>query len=211
MLDAVSPETGETRDYAPHLSKGMALFEDLGCHGCHAVEGYSALDNLGNVGPSLAKIGSKVNGVEWLESWVKNPSAHLADTKMPNFFPNPKMTQLVYFKNGNKRTGVVTETEDGIVVQGDDGTEFIYSDDAVEKVVDEVGSIAHYLAGMRDSAIEEVDAAYSLPPAPLRPGRTWLIPSVAWRVIRLAVREATSAQRWTPSGARLHPVSFDSG
>ena len=161
MLDAVSPETGETRDYAPHLSKGMALFEDLGCHGCHAVEGYSALDNLGNVGPSLAKIGSKVNGVEWLESWVKNPSAHLADTKMPNFFPNPKMTQLVYFKNGNKRTGVVTETEDGIVVQGDDGTEFIYSDDAVEKVVDEVGSIAHYLAGMRDSAIEEVDAAYS--------------------------------------------------
>ena len=161
MLDAVSPETGETRDYAPNLSKGMALFEDLGCHGCHAVEGYSALDNLDNVGPSLAKIGSKVNGIEWLETWVKNPSAHLADTKMPNFFPNPKMTQLVYFKNGNKRTGVVTKTADGIIVQGDDGTEFAYSDEAVEKVVDEVKSIARYLAGMRDSAIEEIDADYS--------------------------------------------------
>lgn len=161
MLDAVSPRTGEARDYAPNLSKGMALFEDLGCHGCHAVEGYSALDNIDKVGPSLAKIGSKVNGIEWLESWVKNPGAHLVNTKMPNFFPNPKMTQLVYFKNGNKRTGVVTKTANGIVVQGDDGTEFVYSDDAVEKVVDEVKSIAQYLAQMRDSSIEEVDSTYS--------------------------------------------------
>ena len=161
MLDAVSPQTGESRDYAPHLSKGMALFEDLGCHGCHAVEGYSALDNIDKVGPSLAKIGSKVNGIEWLESWVKNPSAHLVNTKMPNFFPNPKMTQLVYFKNGNKRTGVVTKTDGGIIVQGDDGTEFVYGDEAVEKVVDEVKSIAQYLAQMRDSTIEEIDDKYS--------------------------------------------------
>ena len=161
MLDAVSPQTGETRDYAPNLTKGMALFEDLGCHGCHAVEGYSALDNIDKVGPSLAKIGSKVKGIEWLESWVKNPSAHMANTKMPSFFPNSKMTQLVYFKNGNKRTGVVTTTEDGIIVQGDDGTEFVYSDDAVEKVVDEVKSIAQYLGQLRDSAIEEVGATYS--------------------------------------------------
>ena len=170
MLDAVSPQTGETRDYAPNLTEGMALFEDLGCHGCHVVEGYSALGNLDKVGPSLAKIGSKVKGVEWLESWVKNPSAHLADTKMPNFFPNPKMTQLVYFKNGNKRTGVVTNTADGIIVQGDDGTEFVYSDDAVEKVVDEVNSIAQYLAQMRDSAIEEVDATYSTSPRAIAAG-----------------------------------------
>ena len=161
MLDAVSPQTGESRDYAPNLTTGMGLFEDLGCHGCHAVEGYSALDNIDKVGPSLAKIGSKVNGIEWLESWVKNPSAHLVNTKMPNFFPNPKMTQLVYFKNGNKRTGVVTKTADGIVVQGDDGTEFVYSADAVEKVVDEVQSIAQYLSQMRDSTIEAVNATYS--------------------------------------------------
>lgn len=161
MLDAVSPQTGESRDYAPNLSKGLALFEDLGCHGCHAVEGYSALDSIDKVGPSLAKIGSKVNGIEWLESWVKNPVAHLVNTKMPNFFPNPKLTQLVYFKNGNKRTGVVTKTDGGIIVQGDDGTEFVYGDDAVEKVVDEVKSIAQYLARMRDSTIEEVDDRYS--------------------------------------------------
>ena len=141
MLDAVSPETGETRDYAPNLSKGMALFEDLGCHGCHAVEGYSALDNLGNVRPLISENWKQGERIEWLESWVKNPSAHLADTKMPNFFPNPKMTQLVYFKNGNKRTGVVTKTADGIIVQGDDGTEFAYSDEAVEKVVDEVNQL----------------------------------------------------------------------
>ena len=41
----------------------MALFEDVGCHGCHAVEGYSVLADLDKVGPSLAKVGSKVNSV----------------------------------------------------------------------------------------------------------------------------------------------------
>ena len=55
MLDASNPETGQRQDYSPVLSKGMALFEDVGCHGCHAVEGYSVLADLDKVGPSLAK------------------------------------------------------------------------------------------------------------------------------------------------------------
>ena len=155
MLDATNPHTGERQDYAPNLTKGMALFEDLGCHGCHAVEGYSALDNIGNVGPSLAKVGSKVQDIAWLESWIKKPEAYLSNTTMPNFFPADGMSQVVYLKNGGKRTGVVTKTANGIVVKTDDGTEYPYANDYVVRIVDEVKSIAAYLAQMRDDTLDE--------------------------------------------------------
>ena len=170
MLDAVNPRTGERQDYSPHLSKGMALFEDLGCHGCHAVEGYSTLANLGNVGPSLAKIGSKVNSIDWLEGWIKQPTAYLPETKMPAFFPVEKLTQAVYLKNGNKHFGVVTKTDTGIILQKDDGTKYPYPDNAVERVVDEVKSIAAYLAQMKDPAIDQADASYSTAPRAIAAG-----------------------------------------
>lgn len=170
MLDAVNPETGELQDYSPTLSKGMALFEDLGCHGCHAVEGYSTLANLDNVGPSLAKIGSKVNSVEWLEGWIKQPAAYLAETKMPAFFPVEKLTQAVYLKNGNKHYGVVTKTDTGIILQKDDGTTYPYPDTAVERVVDEVKSIAAYLAQMKAPEIDQADASFSTAPRAIAAG-----------------------------------------
>ena len=101
MLDYdVIPGTDQPKDYAPNLTKGLALFEDLGCHGCHAVEGYSAIENIAKVGPSLAKVGSKVKDTAWLESWIKKPEAYLPNATMPNFFPVDGMSQVVYLKNG---------------------------------------------------------------------------------------------------------------
>ena len=132
----------------------MALFEDLGCHGCHAVEGYSAIENIAKVGPSLAKVGSKVEDVAWLESWIKKPEAYLPNATMPNFFPVEGMTQVVYLKNGGKRTGVVTKTENGIIIKTDDGAEYPYPDTYVLRIVDEVKSIAAYLAQMSDADLD---------------------------------------------------------
>ena len=170
VLDAPNPQTGELQDYSPDLSKGMALFEDIGCHGCHAVEGYSALANINKVGPSLAKIGSKVNSVEWLESWIKKPTSYLPETKMPAFFPTPKLTQAVYLKNGNKHFGVVAKTGSGITLEKDDGTEYDYPATVVERVVDEVKSIAVYLAQMKDPAIDQGDASFSTAPDTIADG-----------------------------------------
>lgn len=162
MLDyGVDPETEQPEDYAPHLTKGLAVFEDLGCHGCHAVEGYSAIDNISKVGPSLAKVGSKVKDTAWLESWIKKPEAHLPNTTMPNFFPVDGMTQVVYLKNGGQRTGVVTKTANGIVVKTDDGTEYPYPDSYVVRIVDEVKSISAYLAQMNDANLDEASSTYS--------------------------------------------------
>ena len=162
MLDyGVNPETDAPQDYAPNLTKGLALFEDLGCHGCHAVEGYSAIEDLSKVGPSLAKIGSKVKDIAWLESWIKTPEAYLSNTTMPNFFPADGMSQVVYLKNGGQRTGVVTKTANGIVIKTDDGTEYPYPDNYVLRIVDEVKSIAAYLAQMNDANLDESNTTYS--------------------------------------------------
>ena len=157
----VAPETNIPEDYAPTLSKGMDLFETLGCHGCHAVEGYSSLEKIGKVGPSLSKVGSKVNDVKWLEEWIKKPEAYLPETTMPNFFPVHGMTQLVYFKNGGQRTGVVTETDTNYLLTADDGTTYTYAQDDVIRIVDEVRSIAKYLAGMKDPSLGESQGTYS--------------------------------------------------
>lgn len=162
MLDyGVHPETNAPQDYAPNLTKGLALFEELGCHGCHAVEGYSAIEDIAKVGPSLAKVGSKVKDVDWLEKWIKKPEAYLPDTTMPNFFPAEGMSQVVYLKNGGKRTGAVTKTANGIVIKTDDGTEYPYSDDYVLRIVDEVKSIAAYLAGMNASDLDADGSTYT--------------------------------------------------
>ncbi len=157
----VDPETNIPEDYAPNLTKGMDLFESLGCHGCHAVEGYSSLEKIDKVGPSLSKVGSKVNDVKWLEEWIKQPEAYLPETTMPNFFPVEGMTQLVYFKNGGQRTGVVTETETSYTLTADDGTTYTYAKDDVLRIVDEVKSIAAYLADMKDQSIDGSRVTYS--------------------------------------------------
>ena len=166
----VDPETDEPVDYAPNLTKGLALFEDLGCHGCHAVEGYSAIENINKVGPSLAKVGSKVKDTAWLESWIKKPEAYLPNATMPNFFPADGMSQVVYLKNGGVRTGVVRKTDNGIVVKTDDGTEYPYSDDYVLRIVDEVKSIAAYLAAMSDPSLDESAVNYSTSESVIKAG-----------------------------------------
>ncbi len=165
------PETNAPKDYAENLTKGMALFEDLGCHGCHAVEGYSALDKIQKVGPSLEKVGSKVKDTAWLENWIKKPEAYLPNTTMPNFFPVEGMSQLVYFKNGGQRTGVVTETEAQYILTADDGTEYKYAKDDVLRIVDEVKSIAKYLAEeMKDQDLEESQGTYSKSESAIKAG-----------------------------------------
>lgn len=166
----VDPETNVPVDYAPNLSKGMDLFEGLGCHGCHAVEGYSSLEKVDKVGPSLSKVGSKINDVKWLEEWIKQPEAYLPETTMPNFFPADGMPQLVYFKNGGQRTGAVTQTDTTYTLKTDDGTSYTYAKDDVLRVVDEVKSIAAYLADMKDESFDNSQGEYSKSESAIKAG-----------------------------------------
>ncbi|MEP6995563.1 MAG: hypothetical protein ABI968_13645, partial [Acidobacteriota bacterium] len=69
---------------APRLDAGMRIVENLGCWGCHRIDGLEK-QHLPNVGPSLEKVGSKIPR-EWATRWVMNPAAFRANTKMPTFF-----------------------------------------------------------------------------------------------------------------------------
>lgn len=66
---------------AATLTKGISLFVDLGCHGCHMVKGY---ENLHKIGPGLNKIAYKVKK-EWIVDWIKNPKEYMPNSRMPHF------------------------------------------------------------------------------------------------------------------------------
>ncbi len=63
-------------------ARGERLFRELGCHGCHLLEGF---ESLPKVGPSLERIAAKVSP-EWLVDWIMEPRAFRPRTKMPSFF-----------------------------------------------------------------------------------------------------------------------------
>lgn len=66
---------------AAKLTKGLQLFADLGCHGCHLVEGY---EDMYKTGPELNKVASKVDKT-WLVDWIKNPKNYQPNSRMPMF------------------------------------------------------------------------------------------------------------------------------
>jgi mono/diheme cytochrome c family protein len=66
---------------AATIARGERLFEELGCHGCHLTNGY---EGLPKVGPSLRRIGAKLDP-QWMVRWVQNPHAIRPRTRMPNF------------------------------------------------------------------------------------------------------------------------------
>ena len=69
---------------APTLDAGIKTIEELGCWGCHRIQGFEK-QNLPRVGPSLEKVASKVSR-EWATRWVMKPDAFRASTRMPQFF-----------------------------------------------------------------------------------------------------------------------------
>ena len=71
-----------------NVQKGKELVENLGCFGCHKLEGSYEEDSGDLVsrrefGPNLFGLGSKVNN-RWLFHWLKNPEQYFPETVMPS-------------------------------------------------------------------------------------------------------------------------------
>lgn len=73
------PQQGKTRETVGSAERGRRLFNELRCITCHAVEGKG-----GNIGPDLAKVGSKLRP-GWLLKWLGNPQEIMPETRMPVF------------------------------------------------------------------------------------------------------------------------------
>ncbi|MEE8479335.1 MAG: c-type cytochrome, partial [Candidatus Neomarinimicrobiota bacterium] len=63
------------------INRGYELIEKYGCYGCHKIAGF---EDLREVGPNLAEIGTKVN-YTWLVEWLKDPTMYLEAARMPLF------------------------------------------------------------------------------------------------------------------------------
>jgi mono/diheme cytochrome c family protein len=83
----------KSKKYKPFLSytggnknRGKKLIQEVGCIGCHSVEGLDEpYSNVGAMkGTYLTGTGSKVDP-DWLVSWLKKPSHYDKTTVMPSF------------------------------------------------------------------------------------------------------------------------------
>jgi mono/diheme cytochrome c family protein len=79
---------------AETIERGEFLFEQLGCHGCHLIEGYG---ELGRIGPYLRRIGAKAEP-GWMVRWIENPHRFHPRTRMPNFmFDKDQATSIAAY------------------------------------------------------------------------------------------------------------------
>jgi mono/diheme cytochrome c family protein len=62
---------------APKLAKGRALFEELGCIGCHKLHGSGGI-----IGPELEDVGAR-RSPEWLSQHFRNPGKLTPGSAMP--------------------------------------------------------------------------------------------------------------------------------
>jgi cbb3-type cytochrome oxidase cytochrome c subunit len=72
---------------ADELNRGIHLVKTLGCAGCHKIQGYT---DLRNVGPDLSRVSAKL-GAEWMEKWIRDPRGFRPTTKMPKIFDLPNV------------------------------------------------------------------------------------------------------------------------
>lgn len=72
--------------------KGQALFQSLGCIGCHSVMGSG-----GSAGPDLSNEASRGRSRQWLIQQIQNPMSHDPNTIMPAFssLSSQEVNQLV--------------------------------------------------------------------------------------------------------------------
>ncbi len=67
--------------------QGEVRFREMFCSTCHSLAVTRAGETKligGDIGPELTKVGSKVNR-DWLVAWLRNPQAHLPNSRMPRY------------------------------------------------------------------------------------------------------------------------------
>ncbi len=92
---------------APLLSKGKKLFTDVGCWGCHPIEGYNDLPKRG---PELTTIAGKTTP-GWAHTWISYPKAWRPGTRMPNFWPGAADPKTVPHLEGESDAQVLARQQ----------------------------------------------------------------------------------------------------
>jgi mono/diheme cytochrome c family protein len=86
-LPTPTPRPEEAED---PVARGLIVYNERGCGGCHTIEGISA----GIVGPNLSQVGSVAgtrvpdqSAEDYLRESILNPNAHIVEGFQPNIMP----------------------------------------------------------------------------------------------------------------------------
>jgi len=135
---------------AETLTKGVNLFVDLGCNGCHLVKGY---EDLYKVGPELNKVAHKVDKT-WLVDWIKNPKNYMPNSRMPVFgFSDEDAVAVASFLTSNSANSTHSY-KNNLVLSGDSKEG--------KKVFDEVGCLGCHDADDSEKTYAERSRAPNL-------------------------------------------------
>lgn len=89
-LEAVAPGfEGTALTDTESLKQGRQTLENLGCLGCHTINGTG-----GDFGPDLSRIGEKA-APSWLTAWIKDPKAYWFQTAMPKLRATDEEIKLI--------------------------------------------------------------------------------------------------------------------
>lgn len=67
----------------PEYNESRELVEDLGCYGCHKIQGFEYLEKPG---PDLTYVSDKLGDDEWMGKWLMSPTSFRPTTRMPHFW-----------------------------------------------------------------------------------------------------------------------------
>ncbi len=74
--------------YTPDAERGKLLFSQRGCAACHSHD--DLVGGKADFGPNLTNAHQKIASIEWLYTWLREPTRHSARTRMPNLYLGPE-------------------------------------------------------------------------------------------------------------------------
>jgi cbb3-type cytochrome oxidase cytochrome c subunit len=74
--------------YVPDAERGKRLFSQRGCLACHSHQDFPGAK--ADFGPNLTNAHQKISSMEWLYTWVREPTRHSPRTRMPNLYLEPE-------------------------------------------------------------------------------------------------------------------------
>ncbi|MDP3235783.1 MAG: c-type cytochrome [Myxococcales bacterium] len=98
-----SMSRGEAGD--AERAQGAALFDALGCRGCHVLGEAGPVPDEARFGPALDDIGARATRA-WLERWLKNPRAVFPESRMPDLrLSDDEVSALAAFLSSRRPVG----------------------------------------------------------------------------------------------------------
>jgi mono/diheme cytochrome c family protein len=86
---------------------GKELFELLECQQCHVRESIPADQPTANLGPDLRLAHERLQP-DWILAWLRNPSAFLPGTRMPEYWPDfPASTYPQYQRDARAQIAAI--------------------------------------------------------------------------------------------------------